>query len=71
MKEQYMNNIETHKEVLNALPKNNDKNLKVYKEKVSELLTTYSEDLSSIIEEYSLHLIVTGKFAVFKKSSAI
>ena len=25
MKEQYVNNINTHKEVLNALPKNNEK----------------------------------------------
>lgn len=64
MKEQYMNNIETHKEVLNALPKNNDKNLKVYKEKVSELLTTYREDLSSIIEEIdkrTKHYLSLGK----------
>ena len=27
MKEQYVNNINTHKEVLNALPKNNEKNI--------------------------------------------
>ena len=40
MKEEYIKNIETHKEVLNALPKNNEKNLKTYKTKVSELKET-------------------------------
>ena len=29
MKEQYVNNINTHKEVLNALPKNNEKNMEL------------------------------------------
>ena len=51
MKEQYVNNINTHKEVLNALPKNNEKNIKAYKNKVSELLILYKQDLTSIIEE--------------------
>ena len=32
MKEQYVNNINTHKEVLNALPKNNEKNIKAYQQ---------------------------------------
>ena len=53
MKEEYIKNIETHKEVLNALPKNNEKNLKTYKTKVSELKETYEKDLTEIIEEIS------------------
>ena len=53
MKEEYIKNIETHKEVLNALPKNNEKNLKTYKTKVSELKETYEKDLTEISEEIS------------------
>ena len=53
MKEEYIKNIEIHKEVLNALPKNNEKNLKTYKTKVSELKETYEKDLTEIIEEIS------------------
>ena len=64
MKEQYVNNINTHKEVLNALPKNNEKNIKAYKNKVSELLILYKQDLTSIIEEIdkrSKHYLSLGK----------
>lgn len=51
MKETYLNNIETYKEVLNTLPKNNEKNLKAYKEKVNEILSLYTEDISKLKEE--------------------
>ena len=52
MKEQYVNNINTHKEVLNALPKNNEKNIKAYKNKVrSDMLRDRMRQLERKADE--------------------
>ena len=51
MKEQYINNIDTHREVLGALPKNNAKDLASYHSKVEELKQEYEEDKKTLFEE--------------------
>lgn len=51
MVNEYAKNIETYKEVLQALPKNNDKNKKIYKNKIKELLLEYQNDFSLVKEE--------------------
>ena len=44
MKEEYISNINTQKEVLAALPQNNLKNTKIYQEKIAKLLADYDKD---------------------------
>lgn len=51
MVNEYAKNIEAYKEVLQALPKNNDKNRKIYKNKIKELLLEYQNDFSLVKEE--------------------
>lgn len=51
MKEEYINNINTQKEVLAALPQNNLKNTKIYQEKIAKLLADYEKDLILLTEE--------------------
>ena len=51
MKEEYISNINTQKEVLAALPQNNLKNTKIYQEKIAKLLADYEKDLILLTEE--------------------
>ncbi|MDO4377013.1 MAG: hypothetical protein Q4C38_02610 [bacterium] len=51
MVNEYAKNIEAYKEVLQALPKNNDKNRKIYKNKIKDLLLEYQNDFSLVKEE--------------------
>ena len=49
----YKERIEVEKEVLNALPRNNPKNISTYKEKVKELLEQSIVDKSLLENEIS------------------
>ena len=51
MTDDYNKKIGVQKEVLEALPRNNAKNNKVYKEKVIELKEQYDNDLMLLSEE--------------------
>ncbi|MDD5865975.1 MAG: hypothetical protein PUD07_05830 [bacterium] len=51
MLNEYLKKIETYKEMLSALPKNNDKNKKIYIEKINEIILEQNEIKNSIIKE--------------------
>lgn len=51
MLNEYKEKIEVQKEVLKALPRNNGKNNKLYKEKVLELVDLYKKDSELLLEE--------------------
>ena len=51
MLNEYKNKIELQKEVLAALPRNNNKNNKLYKAKVEEMLKEYQVDKEVVEEE--------------------
>lgn len=53
MLSEYKEEIDTQKEVLKALPRNNIKNNKIYQQKIEELLGLYSEDKQLLYEEIS------------------
>lgn len=54
MKNEYVKNIDTYKEVLQALPKNNDKNKKIYLDKVRELIIKYKNDFALVKKEIEI-----------------
>lgn len=51
MLNEYKEKLEMQREVLKALPRNNGKNNKLYKEKILELIDLYKKDNSLLIEE--------------------
>ena len=51
MLNEYKEKIEVQKEVLKALPRNNGKNNKLYKQKVLELVDLYKKDSELLLEE--------------------
>ena len=51
MLNEYKDKIELQKEVLAALPRNNNKNNKLYKAKVEEMLKEYRVDKEVVEEE--------------------
>lgn len=51
MLNEYKEKIEVQKEVLKALPRNNGKNNRLYKEKVLELVDLYKKDSELLLEE--------------------
>ena len=51
MKEEYINNIKAHKEVLQTLPKNNQRNINEYNKTVEGMIQTYRKNLQEIKEE--------------------
>ncbi|MGN1378886.1 MAG: hypothetical protein ACI4XR_00575, partial [Bacilli bacterium] len=51
MLNEYLKKLETYKEMLSALPKNNDKNKKIYTEKINEIILEQNEIKNSIIKE--------------------
>lgn len=51
MLNEYLKKLETYKEMLTALPKNNDKNKKIYTEKINEIILEQNEIKNSIIKE--------------------
>ena len=51
MLNEYKDKIELQKEVLAALPRNNNKNNKLYKAKVEEMLKEYQVDKEVVEEE--------------------
>ena len=57
MLNEFKQNIEVQKEVLNALPRNNNKNQKNYIGKVVEILEKYKETNEIVISEIKKRLI--------------
>lgn len=51
MIKQYSEKIDVQKEVLNALPKNNTKNINAYKKEIEKIIENYNSDKKLIIEE--------------------
>lgn len=56
MKNEYVKNIDAYKEVLQALPRNNEKNKKIYLDKVRELSIEYKNDFSLVRKEIEARL---------------
>ena len=56
MLNEYKEKLEMQREVLKALPRNNGKNNKLYKEKILELIDLYKKDLVLIIKIAAINL---------------
>ena len=51
--EKIIENIGVNKEILSTMPQNNEKNKKIYKEKIEEIKKEYEKYKSDILEIFS------------------